>query len=137
MPLLEGKHRAPVQPVRGGEELIVEEIRDGLVVQLTLRRHHQHLHLLIDAGAEAEVKGRGALAAGIDGALERVVGVILIQVVGLIQHAHAGVLQGRNGAEHIPQALHVIFQLAAAAAAVAVTLNISAIQRTAGDGRRF
>ena len=116
VPVLKGKHGAPVQPESGVKHFFVEHILDGLVIEILILRHKEfhNLHTALLAQIEPAVRV-GVLPSVYGGTTERVVRVLLVQPVVFVQHRHTRRLDGRNAAEQIPQALEMVLHLPAAA----------------------
>ena len=93
MPVLKGEHGAPVHPEVGVQHLVVEEVGDGLVVEVLVRREEEphDLHRRLVRQAELAV-GVGILAALLGGSAQREVGVFLVEPVVLVEHRDAGIL---------------------------------------------
>ena len=135
MPVLEGEHGAPVHPEVGVQHLVVEEVGDGLVIEVLVRGEEEphYLHGRLVRQAELAV-GVGVLAAFLGGTAQRVVGVFLVEPVILVEHRDAGVLDRGDGAEEVPHDLEVVVHLAAAAHHVADAGDVGAVARAASDG---
>ena len=116
VPVLKGKHGAPVQPESGVKHFFVEHILDGLVIEILILRHKEfhNLHTALLAQIEPAVRV-GVLPSVYGGTTERVVRILLVQPVVFVQHRHTRRLDGRNAAEQIPQALKMVLHLSAAA----------------------
>ena len=116
VPVLKSKHRAPVQPERRIEYLVVEHILDRLVVEILILCHEQlhDLHAALLAQIELAVCVR-ILAALLCGTAQGIVRVFLVQPVILVQNGDARRLNRRNAAEQIPQTLKMVLHLTSAA----------------------
>ena len=139
VPLLEGEHRAPVEPEVGGEEALAHHLVDALVVQVLLTRHDEVQQVLLSLQVQGELAvGVPVLAAVLGGPHEGVVRVVLVEPVELVQDGGAFHLEGGDGAEQVPQALEVVLHLAAAADQEAVAMRVrNAVQGAAGDVARL
>ena len=138
VPVLKGKHGAPVQPEVGVQDFVIKKVGDLFIVQLLVRGHEQlqNLHSTLVRQAELAI-GVGILAAVDGGAAQAVVGIVLVQPVILVQHGDVLILNGGDGAEQIPHALEVVVHLTAAAHNVTDVLVLVAIAGTTGDGVLF
>ena len=135
VPVLKGKHGAPVEPEIGVQHLIIEEIRDALIVQIFIGGEEQlhDLHCSLVGQTELAV-GVGILTL-VDGCpAEGVVGVFLIQPVVFVQNTDPFRLDGRNGAEQIPHDLEMVIHLPSAPHDIAYIGVLPAIACTAGNG---
>ena len=134
VPVLKGKHGAPVQPEIGLENLIVENLVDALVIKLLIRGQIQlhDLHAALVRQTELLVCVR-VLPAVLRRAAQRIVRIPLVQPVIFIQYADALRLDGRNGAEQIPHAFKVIVHLPAAAHNIADIGHILSVTGTSRD----
>ena len=135
MPVLEGEHGAPVHPEVGVQHLVVEEIGDGLVVEVLVRREEEphDLHRCLVRQAELAV-GVGILTALLGGTAQRKVGVFFVEPVVFVEHRDAGVLDRGDGAEKVPHDLEVVVHLTAAAHHIANAGDVGAVACAAGDG---
>ena len=135
MPVLKGEHGTPVQPEVGVQHLVVEEVGDGLVVEVLVRREEEphDLHRRLVRQTELAV-GVGVLAALLGGSAQREVGVFLVEPVVFVKHRDAGVLDRRDGTEKVPHDLEMVVHLAAAAHHVANAGNVGAVASTTGNG---
>ncbi len=99
----------------------------------------EELHqLFLRLGAEEHFAiGREGLAALVSGPAERVVRVVLVDLVKVFKHRGTLDIQGRDRAHQIPQALVVVLHLALAAEYVALLWVLDAIQAAAGDLTRL
>ena len=134
VPVFECEHCAPVEPEVRVEDLIVEEVRNALVLQVFIRREKQlhDLHRALVGNVELAV-GVCILPAVNGGAAEGVVGILLVQPVILIKDAHALRLDRRDGVEQIPHDLEMIVHLAAAAHDIADIFKLITVAGAAGD----
>ena len=138
VPVFKGEHRAPVEPEVGIQDLVVEEVGDALVVELLVGGEEQahDLHGRLVGEVELAV-GVGVFAALDGGTAKGVVGILLVQIVVLVQNAQSLGLNGRNGAEQVPHDLEVVVHLAPAAHDVAQAEVLEAVAGAAGDGILF
>ena len=134
VPVLEGKHGAPVEPEIRREHLIVKNVGDFLILQLLVRSEEElhDLHGTLIGNGEFAI-GVGVLPALFGGAAEGLVGVFLVQPVILIEDAGPFRFQRGDGAQQIPHDLEVVVHLAAAAHHIAdvvlITIASAAGQR--------
>ncbi len=134
VPLLEGEHRAPVQPEIAAQELLAEHLVDALVLHLLAGGQEELDDLLLRLLAEREqAVGMRVLAAIHGGALQRRVWIVLVEPIELVEHAGALGLQRRDRAVQVPQAFEVLFHLAPAADHEALLGLLDAVQRAAGQ----
>ncbi|KAG0934084.1 hypothetical protein G6F31_016175 [Rhizopus arrhizus] len=134
MPLLEREHGAPVQPEVAVQEIAAQHLVDALVLHLLPGGQEQRDDVLLRLLGEGEQAIGMRILAAIDrGPLQRIVRVILVQPVELVQHTGIVDLQRRNRAEQVPQALEVVFHLAAAADHETLLRHLQSIQRAAGN----
>ena len=134
VPVLKGKHGAPVKPEIGVQHLIIEEIRDALIVQVFIRGEEQlhDLHCTLIGQTELAVCV-GILTLVDCCTAEGVVRVFLIQPVVFVQNTDPFRLDGRNGAEQIPHDLEMVIHLSSAAHDIAYIRVLPAIACTAGN----
>ena len=133
VPVFEGEHGAPVEPEIAGEDLVVKNIGDALVLQILVGSEEQ-LHDLLGAlvGNGELAVGVGVLTAFLRGAAEGVVGVGLVEPVIFVQHADAFGFNGGNGVEQIPHDLEMVVHFPAAAHDVAHVFELPSIAGAAG-----
>ena len=134
VPVLKGEHGPPVEPEVGVQDLVVEVIRDLLVLQLLVGGEEElhDLHGALVGDGELAV-GVGVLAPLLRGPAEGVVGVLLVEPVVLVQHADALRLDGGDGAEEVPHDLKVVVHLTAAPHHVAEIFEFVAVAGAAGE----
>ena len=134
VPVLKGEHGPPVEPEVGVQDLVVEVIRDLLVLQILVggeeELHDLHGALVGDGELAVSV---GVLTAVDGGTAEGVVGVLLVEPVVLVQHADALRLDGGDGAEEVPHDLKVVVHLTAAPHHVAEIFEFVAVAGAAGE----
>ncbi|MNS89953.1 hypothetical protein D3C72_1239860 [compost metagenome] len=134
VPFLEREHRAPVQPEIAVQEIAAQHFVDALVLHLLPGSQEQRDDVLLRLLAQGEQAiGMRVLAPVDGGTLQRIVRVVLVQPVELVQHTGIVDLQRRNRAEQIPQALEMVFHLAAAADHETLLRHLQAIQRATGN----
>ena len=134
VPVFKGKHRAPVEPEVGVEDLVVKEVCDALVLQVFIRGEKQlhDLHRTLVGNVELAVGMR--VLTTVDGsAAEGIVRVFLVQPVILVENAYALRLDGRDGVEQIPHDLEMIVHLPAAAHDIADVFKLIAVASAAGN----
>ena len=131
VPVLKGEHRAPVEPEVGGEDLVVEEIGDALILKLLIGRKEQahDLHRALVADGELAV-GMRVLAAVHGRAAEGRIRVFLVEPVVFVQHALTLMLEGRDIVQQIPHDLEMVVHLTAAAHHIA-DVHLAAVARAA------
>ena len=134
MPVLEGEHGAPVHPEVRIEHLVVEEVGNLLAVQLLVRREEQLHDLHRGLVGKRELAVRAAVgAAGLGGAAQREVRILLVEPVVLIQYGNALGLDGGDGTEQIPHHFEMVVHLTSAAHHIAQSRDVHAIAGAAGD----
>ncbi len=133
MPVLEGEHRAPVQPEVGVEHLVVKDLVDALAIEVLvgLQEEVGDLHGALARQAELVV-GVGVLALVLGHAAQRVVGVLFVEPVIVIEHRDVLVLDRGDRAEEVPHAFKVVVHLAAAAHGEAQGWVVPAVAGAAG-----
>ena len=134
VPVFKGKHRAPIEPEVGVEDLVVEEVRDALVLKLFIRGEEQlhDLHRALVGNVELAVGMR--VLTTVDGcAAEGIVRVFLVQPIILVKDAYALGFNGRDGVEQIPHDLEMIVHLAATAHDIADVFKLIAVASAAGN----
>ena len=138
MPVLKGKHGAPVQPERRVKYFLIENVLDGLVVKVFVLCHKElhNLHTALLAQVKPAVRV-GVLSLIHSGAAERIVRILLVQPIIFVQHRHTRCLDGRDAAEQIPQTLKMVLHLPAAAHHIASGRIINAIAGTACNIHRL
>ena len=138
VPVFKGEHRAPVEPEVGVQDLVAEKVGDGAVVELLVGGKEQAHDLHGPFVGEAELAvGVRVLAPILRGPHQREIGVALVQIVILIQHAELWRFDGGNGAEEIPHDLEVVVHLAPAAHHITEPGVFPAVAGAAGDGVFF
>jgi hypothetical protein len=116
VPALPRKHGLPVDPKVGRKELVAKHLVDPLVLHALPGSEEQVLDLGARLRPEAKLVVRVRVLPPLLGdAAQRVVRVVLVEPVHLVEHAGPRHLEARDGAEHVPQALHVVLELAPAA----------------------
>ena len=134
VPLLEGKHRAPVQPEIAAQEFTPEHLVDALVLHVFAGGQEEFDDLFLRLLAEREeAVGMRILTALDGGALQRRIWIVLVEPIELVKHAGALDLQRRDGPVQIPQAFKVVFHLASTANHEPFFRILDAVQRTAGQ----
>ena len=90
MPVFKCEHRSPVQPEGGIKYFIVENILDGLIVEVFVLCHEEFhdLHAALLAQVELSV-GMGILAAVLRCTAQGVVRVFFVQPVILVENGYA------------------------------------------------
>ena len=138
VPVFECKHGSPVQPEGGVEYFIVENIFDGLIVEVFVFCHEEFhdFHAALLAEIELAV-GMSIFAAVYGCTAERIVRIMFVQPVVFIQNGNTRCLNGRNAAEQIPEAFEVVFHLTAASHDVAACRIEDTVAGTAGNVHGF
>ena len=134
VPVFKGEHRAPVEPEVGVQHLVVEYVRNALVLQVFVRREEQlhdlhsaligNIKLTVRVGVFAAVHGRAA---------QGVVRVFFVKPVIFVQNGNALGLYGRNGTEQVPHDFKVVVHFTAAAHHVADVFKLPAVACTARE----
>src|SRR5215468_10944308 len=116
MPFLEGERGAPKEPEIALEEILAHDFVDALVLHLLTGGEEDPQQVFLPLVVQRQ-QGlvRHVLPLALGEALERVIGVGLVDPAELVEHAGAFDLERRDRAEQVPLAFHMIFQLAAAA----------------------
>lgn len=134
MPLLEGEHRAPIEPEVRVEEVLAKPLVDAHVLHLRAGGEEELDQLLLGLLAQGELAvGVPVLTSILGGALQRVVRVVLVRPVELVEDAPALDFQGGHRAEQVPQALEVVLHLAPTTDDEAVLRLLDPVKAAAGD----
>ena len=135
VPILEGKHGAPVEPEVGVQHFVIEVVGDAFVVQFLIRGKEQahNLHGRFIRNIKLAVRV-GILAPVHGGPTEGVVGVFLVQPVILIQNADTLGFNRGDRAVQVPHDLEMVVHLPTAPHDVAHVLELPAVAGTARDG---
>jgi len=132
VPLLEGEHGAPVQPEVAVQKIAPQHLVDALVLHLCAGGQEKFDDVLLGLlGQREQAIGVRVLAPIDGGALQRVVGIVLVEPVELVEHTGIRDLQRRDGAEQVPQAFEVVLHLAPASDHEALLGLLDTIERTA------
>src|SRR5215470_6918231 len=132
MPFLEGERGAPKEPEIALEEILAHDFVDALVLHLLTggEEHAQQVFLPLVVRRQQGLV-RHVLPLALGEALERVIGVGLVDPAELVEHAGAFDLERWDRAEQVPLAFHMIFQLAAAADDEALFGHVEPVERAA------
>ncbi len=138
MPVLEGEHGAPVEPEIAGEKFLRENVVDALVLHALAAGEEELGDFALGAAAQGEkAVGLRVLPPVNGGALQRKIGIVLVQPVKFVEHAGALDLQRGNRAIQIPEALETVLHLAAAANDETLFGDMGAVERAAGEVQLF
>ena len=138
VPVFECEHGSPVQPEGGVKYFVVENIFDGLIVEVFVLCHEEFhdLHAALLAEIEFAVC-MSVFAAVYSCTAERVVRVMFVQPVIFVQNRNTRCFNGRNAAEQIPEAFEVVFHFTAASHDVAACRIKDTIAGTTGNVHGF
>ncbi len=114
VPVFEGEHRAPQAPEVRVQDIIGENVLDGLVLQGLIGHQHEvrELHRCLLAEVELAVVVSLSAVRG-DAALGEV-RVVLVDVIEVIEHRDVRILDRGKRVEQIPEDLEVMAHLTAA-----------------------
>ena len=138
VPVFECKHGSPVQPEGGIEYFIIENIFDGLIVEVFIFSHKElhDFHTALLAEVEFAVC-MSVFSAIYSCTAKRIVWVMFVQPVVFIQYGNTRCFNRRNAAEQIPETLEMVFHFTAASHDIATCWIKDTIAGTTGDVHSF
>ena len=138
VPVFECKHGSPVQPEGGIEYFIIENIFDGLIVEIFVFGHEKlhDFHTALLAEVEFAVC-MSVFSAIYSCTAKRIVWIMFVQPVVFIQYGNTRCFNRRNAAEQIPETLEMVFHFTAASHDIATCWIKDTIAGTAGNIHGF
>ena len=138
VPVFECEHGSPVQPEGGMEYFIIENIFDGLIVEVFIFSHEElhDFHTALLAEVEFAVC-MSVFSAIYSCTAKRIVWVMFVQPVVFIQYGNTRCFNRRNAAEQIPETLEMVFHFTAASHDIATCWIKDTIAGTTGDVHSF
>ena len=138
VPVFKCKHSSPVQPEGGIEYFIIENIFDGLIVEVFIFSHEElhDFHTALLAEVEFAVC-MSVFSAIYSCTAKRIVWIMFVQPVVFIQYGNTRCFNRRNAAEQIPETLEMVFHFTAASHDIATCWIKDTIAGTTGDVHSF